>query len=231
MSVFDRDLNPLLHRISRLPSDSSKNEKALEILQDIYKRHRIKPSLGPEGPDNLAHEIRLDGGNSIPNAKRKHGPPYREIIQDVAKRLRVEVPDPNDPTNKIEKRILMDIAEKYLDNLGKKEKENIIDELKKIDPRFKEDTIKSFFAGSGVLFASVFHRVIALIIQRALVKYAITGLGMRFASLLVPGLNVLFAVWFLRDITGPAYRKTIPTVIMIAFLRLLFPEPDDSSKN
>ena len=125
----------------------------------------------------------------------------------------------------------MEIAREYWDNLNKEEKKNVIDNVKKIDPGFKEDTIKSCFAGSSLLGTIVFHRVIALIIQRIFVKYAITGLGMRFASLLVPGLNVLIALWFIIDVSGPAYRKTIPTVIMIAILRLLYPDPDDSSEN
>ena len=43
----------------------------------------------------------------------------------------------------------------------------------------------------------------------------------QLAGYAVPGLNIFMGLLTLNDIAGPAYRKTVPTVIELALLRML----------
>ncbi len=219
MSEFDPDLNPLLCRISNSPEGK-------KDLEGLYERHGIDPS---EGPDKLASEIRLDGGNTLVNLFRGwEGPAYKEIVKDVASKLKVKIPDSTAlKVNKIEEMILISIAKKYWDDLTPEERENIFgqgySESKEGWSNFKGDweddawkDFLKFILSSGL---------ISIIIRGILARAAGVAIGSRL-GLLIPGLNVILAAWAIRSITGPAYRKTVPTVVQIALLRLDYPDDD-----
>jgi uncharacterized protein YaaW (UPF0174 family) len=46
------------------------------------------------------------------------------------------------------------------------------------------------------------------------------------ASYAIPLLNVVMVGWVLSDIAGPAFRKTVPTVVEVALLRMEFSPSD-----
>ncbi len=74
----DDDLEPLVRFI--------KKAELTETLSESYGYCTHYPKHSKYA-DQIAHEIRLFGGNSIPNFFRDEGPPYKEIVQDVAKKL------------------------------------------------------------------------------------------------------------------------------------------------
>ncbi len=199
MSEFDPDLNPLLRRISNSPEGA-------KDLEDLYERHGIDPS---EGPDELANEIRLDGGNTLVNLFRGwEGVAYKEIVEDVASKLDVEVPDSTAlRVNEIEERILTAIAKRYWDGLTEEERKDLVEQIKEIDPNISGDIVKY----------AIQHSVIG-----ATIGPIISVFGSRLPAMLVPFLDVILTGWTIIDIAGPAYRKTVHTVVQIAILRLDF---------
>ncbi|WP_156013300.1 YaaW family protein [Thioalkalivibrio sp. HK1] len=215
MSDFDRDLNPLLRRISNLP-DGAKD------LEGLYERHGIEPS---KGPDELASEICLDGGNTICNwlFRWGKGVPYKEIVKDVAEKLGVEVSDASS-VKKMEEAILGFVAEKYWSQLSEDEQEEVFEQVIKIDPNLKKDQLLNAMriGGIGAMFA--LRGVIGPLIRSIIAKAAGVAISARFAAMFVPGLNVILAIWTVFDFAGPAYRKTVHTVVELGYHRLYHPD-------
>lgn len=72
---------------------------------------------------------------------------------------------------------------------------------------------------SPALISRIVGLVAATLIPRLAVGAAIGfGLG-RTAGLLIPVFNIVFGIWLLKDITGPAYRVTIPGVVLVIYMR------------
>ncbi len=73
----DDDLEPLVKFMLKIFTETLSVSKG-------YQTHHPKHSMYV---DEIAHHIRLFGGNTILNPFRGEGPPYQEIVQDVAKKL------------------------------------------------------------------------------------------------------------------------------------------------
>lgn len=209
MSEFDRDLNPLLRRVSR----SSGGAKDLE---DLYERHGIDPS---KGPDELANEIRLDGSSTVMGIFRPEGVPYKEVVEDVADKLGIGISDKSS-VETIEMEILRFMIKEYWDNFSEEEKDEVIEGIKKIDPNIKGDMVRNAMLVGGMGATIAFRGIIGPLIRAMLAKAAGVAISARLAGMLVPGLNVILGILLVFEIAGPAYRKTVPTVVTIAILRL-----------
>lgn len=152
---------------------------------------------------------------------------YKEIVCDVAKKLKVNF-NGDQPTDLIEEKIL----EKVLTDAWEK---MTVDDRKKIaeEAKSKYGSV-DFMAGGSAAVVSIFRAggfysyQLTLVIVNA-VSRAIFGRGLSFAANfgLIRGLSlltgpvgiVLTALWTAIDIAGPAYRVTIPCVILLACFR------------
>lgn len=210
-----QDLKKLLDRIER-------NDR--KRLAPIYERHGIERK---DGTKALAREICLDGSNTIASIFRGwEGVDYREIVDDVASKLGVKDRDELG-TEELEHRILAKVAEKYWASLSEKERNEIEAQLKKLDKELTFDKVRMALEGAGSVAMAIMRKaivqVMTQIIVKVLLRYGFIEASKRAAAVagaVVPGLNVLLGAWTVVDLAGPAFRKTIPTVIELALLRL-----------
>ena len=229
--IFDKDLNPILESaenddLNIIVQYLNKKISCTLEFEDAYKNHFPNHS---KYADLIAKELRDMGGNSFANLFRGfEGPSYKEIVQDVAKKLKVSFNKNNDvPT--IEKAILSSILEKALSKMSDQEKEDLIRALgnkKNIvgaGPATTAALIAAFNAGG---FAS--YQLTVIIANQ--VARAILGSGLqvatnatitRVASIVTGPIGWAIAgAWTAIDLAGPAYKVTIPSVIQVAMIRM-----------
>ena len=226
------------------------DNQTLKDLTDIITKdkdgvHRLTEGLSLKNgykqyyPHNLkviwqdiAEELQLFGGNTIANMFRGNGVLYKEILIDVAKKLKVDF-DKNDDTKLIEDYVLQKIT---MDGINKMN----IDELKTfaIDMDIAFDpSIGSKQALEKIIFFSIKNSgfqaykmsvFIANTIARKIIGRGISlagnrmitkGLSRIIGTSLGPIGWALTAVWTLSDIASPAYRVTMRAIPFIIYMR------------
>jgi len=197
------------------------------------------------GPGELVSEICLDGANTFASLFRGwKGVPYREVVRDVAEKMGVgKAVLKSKHERNIEVAVIESVIQRYLAKATPKEREDIRRILEEASQDHKE-VWRHLLKGGGALTmllaqvgpkvaAGVIERIVASIIGRQLGIGALRGGagilegvgllgGAGILGLAVPLLNVALIGWTVVDLAGPAFRKTIPTVIEIAMLRLEF---------
>lgn len=207
--------------------DKDGKERWFQMLtvNDLYKRYY---------PDHhqywreIAAEIQTFGGHSWMNAIRLgKGVPYREVLIDVCKKLKVSY-DKKSETYEIEDSLFLKILtdavkkmtpeelKKFGESLGRGSFENFT-------PEIIVGILQTLFLAGG--FASY---QLSLIVANAIVK-SFLGTGISFVGnvTLTRTLGILAGplglaitgIWALVDIAGPAFRVTIPAVVIVAALR------------
>jgi uncharacterized protein YaaW (UPF0174 family) len=198
-----------------------------ESLLPIYERHGIDPS---EKEKALLEDVCLDGANSIASIFRGwEGVDYDEIVTDVAEELGIQALDRT--PRQLELAILEFIISKYLENATPEERSDIAAILKKAGGEFNDrgEILKGIFAKGALalLIRSVGEKVVGQVVGKIMIKIGGRQVAKqagkqaaRMAGMAIPVLNVIMVGWTVVDIAGPAFRKTVPTVIEIALLRL-----------
>lgn len=233
--VFDKDINPVLeiapnedlqYLVDLLTGTFS---NFLEV-NDVYKancpNHKVYADL-------IAKEICEYGGNSFVNLFRGSGPAYKEIVCDVANKLKAPYNE-KQSIEKIEDSIIIKILEKALDEMSDEDKQKLLKEMggkRNLDltgPALTNAFIILFRAGGFKSYQ------ITVIVANAIAKI-IFGKGLPFAAgpiltktmafLTGPIGWVVTGIWTAIDLAGPAYRVTIPAVIYIAMLRKKYNTP------
>jgi uncharacterized protein YaaW (UPF0174 family) len=172
----------------------------------------------------IVDEIQRFGGNTLLNIVRGHGVPYREILEDVCDRLKVNY-NKNLSTDLLEaellKKVAVTVIEKMTDDDIKKFNENL-DKTRLID---------AVMHNNNSAIASIIAIVVALISKQAAQKGAIIlfgrALAPRVAIMAVPVVNAIVAAFTLKDVASPAYRVTVPFVITAAFTRRQLQSSED----
>lgn len=179
----------------------------------------------------IASEIRKFGGNSLINIFRGEGPSYKEIACDVCEELGVKVAS-TDSIEQIDRALLEKVLSKVLDEMDEDSIREMLSSLKiriTTGSDFKAEAltamILAFRAGGFVSYE------LAMIIANSVAK-AILGRGLSLAAnaTINKALGIatgpvgiaLSAIWTAADITGPAYRVTIPVVIYLASMRRMY---------
>ena len=210
------------------------NNVPYDRIISIYKRHNVDPD---NGIYKLIEKICLDGSNTIVSfLKKGEGVDYFTIIKDVAKLLKVEFKNDSKKVKEedVELIILEYMINEYLKTASDKEKQQIykiIDEsgidskdMSKIfsGNKLTDGAIKIIFKNLGGKIASeVIKNITLRIVRNRIIGYAGEQSG-ELIGLAVPLLNIVMIGWTLFDISGPAFRKTVPTVLEIALLRVEF---------
>lgn len=176
---------------------------------------------------NIIDELQRFGGNTVKNLIRRHGVPYREILENVANKLKV-------PFNKalsielIEENLLRQLLIVSIDKMKKEDVMHLNTNLTKEDLKKKLAFVK---VGSPIFIKLTTTIVIQLLAKRGLTQTAgvlakFAG-GRAFAVLAGPVGLVLSGLWAAYDVAGPAYRVMIPCTITIAYLRMIYYKSDD----
>lgn len=189
-------------------------------LGPIFKRHGVSSSE-KGAVKSLVEEISLDGGNTVANILRLwEGVGYEEIVYDVADTLSLKV---TKDWQHNERLILEKVFEDIVKTMTEEEKNNLEEILKNAGEELGDNMFTGRVGAKivGMILANtIAKKIIMETIKKTLAKLAAKEVGKRVGAYMIPGLNVIMAAWTVWDIAGPAYRKTIPTVIEIALLRI-----------
>jgi uncharacterized protein YaaW (UPF0174 family) len=213
---------------------------ASDKLKSIYDRHGI---TSEEGAAALINMICRDGANTIATLSRgMKGVPYEVIVRDVAKAMKVPR-ESKSTVSSMEMAILEEVINRYLKKATPEEREEIAKLLTDVeDETWKKgikEQIRNGAIKAGVLIAlikligkkamiesvkKIILKISAMIAAKQIGKQVAKKAAQRTVGYLIPFINVILAADTVRDIAGPAFRKTIPTVIEVALLRLEYEE-------
>lgn len=228
--VHDADINPILEQATNEELEilvdilKTKLSETLSI-EDAYKRHYPDHRMYA---DLIAKELRDFGGNSIANVFRGEGPPYREIVCDVAKAIKAPFNRDAD-VERIEAAVLATILSKAFEKMSEEERETLLQQVGRSNR-------SALAGGSAAAFLAIFNAggfasyKLMLIVVNAVVKAAI-GRGLPLvanaALARVMGIATGPVGWALTtlitliQIAGPSYKVTIPSVAYVAMLRMM----------
>ena len=233
---YDFNLNPVLEK-----ANNDDLQYLVEIINktitnclendELYKKYN---------PDHqkyvgvIASEIRAFGGNTLINMFRGgKGPEYKEIVCDVADKLKAPFNKDSD-IEKVEDAILETVLTQALEKMSESEKQELLKEVGDgknysiTGPALTTAFITLFRMGGFKSYQ------LTLIIANTIVK-AVLGHGLRLGanagltkimSILTGPIGwAITGIWTAIDIAGPATRVTVPAVIYVAMLRKKYNTP------
>jgi uncharacterized protein YaaW (UPF0174 family) len=176
----------------------------------------------------IAEEIQLNGGNSLMRPFRGgDGILYREVIRDVCDKIGIQYPK-RISVRELEFRLLAKLLEKSLAKMSESERSKVLKGL-----GVKSANITGPAAVAAIQAAVVAGGFLsyqgAVIVANAVAK-AVVGSGLSLgANAAMTRTLSLFAgpigwtvtgLWTALEISGPAYRKTIPACVQVGYLRM-----------
>lgn len=216
---------------------SSEGRKAIEELMkrnDISDYDFSSNYSTTKSIEKLVTEIRLNGGNTIANICRMwEGVDYDEIVDDVADKVGAPERDIKEAKDVCEKELILlnHVLKKYFEGLSEEERKQTMDTLREKLGRDADTFYRMFGVGGAAAIGQVISLVGARVVSRILAQVIGVILARQAAVLAarsatqaimtaIPFVNIIMGALLVFDVTGPAYRKTVPTVLTIAALRL-----------
>ena len=207
------DVAPLLSYLGM-----SKNELELKKGSTVLDAKKIVEYLCKMGSNDLATLFR--GGKGVS---------YGEVVFDVAKKLKVPSANENNSPETNENLIIAKLFEDTLDKMSDDEKRELFNVLGLTGADIP-------FSSAGTLITQVLLKKFGgfaiyrtSVIVANLVSRSILGSSLSFAAnatltraigtFLGPIGWIASGLWLAVDLSGPAYRKTIPAIVHIAMLR------------
>jgi len=228
-ALKNNELEVLVDILIRDPKD-----KKLRLTEELTSEERYE-KYSPNHKkywDLIAGEYQLFGGNTFMNIFRGgEGVLYEEILKDVAKKLKVKIDLSKASVGNIEQELLLKVIENILNQMSEEEKENFVKELNSQGLNLNTNDLSSeiiikYIRSSLKLFSGIFayiisNMIITIIIQWIGKEYLIGVIAKTIAKRIFLGpigwaFSGLLAI---SDISGEAYRVTIPATIYIAALR------------
>lgn len=222
--VPSSNLGPL---VDILTKDKAGTPRLTEELT-MHERYKESSPDHHEYWDLIAGEVQCFGANSFATiARGGKGVLYREVLIDVCDKMKVNY-NAASPVDVIEFNLLMKVLE---DSMAEMSPEDLKRVCKDLDIRPTSFTAEAITIAIQVMIKTggFLPYKIALIVANAVVKSLIgRGLSVAANAALTRSMAVFVgpigwavsAVWLMVDIAGPAYRVTIPSVILVAYLRL-----------
>lgn len=232
----DKDLLPLLKKCSTDELDNlvgyitQKGGVSCQLKHTkTYKAHFPDHMVYA---DEISAEIQKFGGNTILNIMRKgKGAYYRNIVWDVASRLKVKF-DNTLAIDAIEQLILFKVLEISWDKMNNKEKELFLKGIMEdtgsanLSGGFPVSLVTTAVIAGGAVVSYRLSLVVANAVARMTLERGISvaanTLLSRWVSIFAGAIGLgITALWTIFDVAGPAFRVTIPCVLHIAMLRQL----------
>lgn len=210
-----------------------------ERLLPIFARHGVDAEQGAKA---LVNEIGLDGANTFAALARGwKGVGYEVVVRDVASQLGAKCEDGADERT-LERAALEQLLARAIseDEDLRSSLQQAIDEQRGGD----FDALRAHLAvpaatGAGLALlinqvgaqavAAVVKRVVLVTVGKRAAKEAAKR-ALAITGFALPLINVGFAAWTAVDLAGPALRKTVPTVLDVALLRLEYPDAADGDR-
>ena len=234
MKILDEDLAFLANSsnddlqvlVDYLTTDKDGNTRWTEELTNSQTYKLYYPNQLYVMWLDIAYELQKFGGNTILNMLRGHGVPYREILLDVCKKMKVNF-NSKAKIEFIEDSLLRKVAEDAIEKMSPEDLKNLVDSTNiKVANYGKEAMIAAL--QMAVRMGGFAPYQIAVIVANGVCR-ALLGRGLALA--VNAGITRYLAVfagpigWILTvlltaiDVAGPAYRVTIPCCIQIAYMR------------
>lgn len=175
----------------------------------------------------IAGELQRFGGNTLANLCRNEGIRYREILQDVCRKLEVYFCG-YESTEEIERHLLEKVCMDSVANMSEEELRKMIQELNipMKNPRkyMIVAALQMAIRRGGILFTRI-AAYITRLISRMLIGRSALMIGSNLLNKVLGTLAgplgwVITAGWTVYDLASPAYRVTIPGVIQVAYMRM-----------
>lgn len=212
-SSSNANLVRLLKKIEQQDPENS-------LLIELYKRHKEKDV------ESLVTDLRQDASNTIGRIFTG-AVDYDECVKRVAKKVGVNENYLTDDEVQNEFLILQKALSTAYEKLSPKEREEKFAELKKeIGDKINDDILIQILKGSSSALLTALQLAGPYILEGIFWRIVAGGVGTavfsaaRIALVAVPFLNAIMGAWLIFDISGPAYRKIVPSVLNIAVLRL-----------
>jgi len=216
----DSDKLDVLVRVLIYDKDGDKR-----YTEELSKYIKDKPNRR-ECWDLVAAEYQRFGGNSIVNFFRSKGIFYDEILTDVCDKMKIT--NKNETVDEKEKKLLSEIMKDVWEEMNEKEREEFLRDLNIDITDFSKQepflAIQTAIRSSGFL-AYQFAVIIANIVAKQILGYGLISFAVNVGMIRAIGVMVgpaglaITGIWSLVDISGAAYRVTIPATIYIAALR------------
>lgn len=180
--------------------------------------------------EKIARYLCEMGSNDIATFFRDEPVEYSEVVFDVGKKLGAKVAIENSIT-KNERFILEKLFADTLDRMSPEEKRSLFENM-------NVDSSDIPYGAAGTLITQVLLKQFGgflvyryAVVAANVVAEAVLGAGLSFATnaaltrtigaFLGPIGWIATGAWLAIDLAGPAYRKTVPAVIHVAYLRQL----------
>ncbi len=175
----------------------------------------------------IARELQRFGGNTLANLCRNEGIRYREILQDICRKLEVYFCG-YESTEEIERHLLEKVCMDSVANMSEEELRKMIQELNipMKNPRkyMIVAALQMAIRRGGILFTRI-AAYITRLISRMLIGRSALMIGSNLLNKVLGTLAgplgwAITAGWTVYDLASPAYRVTIPGVIQVAYMRM-----------
>ena len=177
--------------------------------------------------DLIAAAIQCSGANTLATlARGGKGVLYRKVLTDVCDKMKVNY-NRGASVEAIEFHLLTKVLTDSMKEMSPEELEVVCDDLDLSPVRYTPEAV-TIALQVAIRLGGFLPYKIALIVANTVVKALIgRGLSLVVNAALVRLMSAfagpigwtLSAAWLLVDIAGPAYRITVPAVIMVAYLR------------
>lgn len=229
-NISSADLDPLV-RILTTDKDGKSRRTELLTASDTYKENY---------PDHqaywelIAEELQLFGANTLASLARGikggevKGVLYREILTDVCDKMKVNY-NKSSEVQIIEQNLLMKVFTDSMEKMSPEDREELCRLVNLSPKRYTAEAI-TIAMQTAIRLGKFGSYQIALIVANNVTR-AMFGRGLSFAAnhtltrmmgIFAGPIGLFLSVgWVMVDIAGPAYRVTIPAVLMIIYLRRL----------
>ena len=194
----------------------------------MHERYQESAPDHHEYWDLIAGEIQCFGANTFATiARGGEGVLYREVLIDVCDKMKVNYSGAS-PVEVIEFNLLMKVLVNSMAEMSPEELEKFCNDLGIRPTSFTAEAITiaiQIMIKKGGFLAYQIAVIVANAVAKALVG---RGLSVAANAALTRSMAIfagpigwaVSAIWLMVDIAGPAYRVTIPSVILVAYLRL-----------
>lgn len=174
----------------------------------------------------IAAELQHFGANTIVTFFRGEGVFYKTILLDVCARLKVNF-NKNSSVEVLEANLLMKILVDSLERMNSKEIKKAVEELNLKTTHFTKESVTAALQTTVQAGGFATYKV-AVIVANSVAKALLgRGLSLGANAALTRAIGVfagpvgwvVTGIWTLVDISSPAFRVTIPSVIHIAYMR------------
>ncbi len=224
----DRPLVDLLkaaphEELSALADIITDQGKGRALLKEADKteilKHKQRHSL-QKIATLLDHEVRAFGSNTIANIFRSEPVIYAEVVRDVAGRLGLKGITKDTKVHEVEYGILLNILTKAFKDKSPEEIQAMV--MSDLEPssraKFRKSTENGSYAGAALksLSALSLAKLVSIALTPAVLPIGIIA---RAPAMLNPIGLAITAAWSTYDLSGPAFRVTIPAIAHISLIR------------